>query len=58
MAARPPEFGLLWQSIHLPRIALTWIAAIGPALRSWCPRSPDRAAADEKQSMNFILSRR
>jgi hypothetical protein len=41
MAARPPEFGVLRQSIHLPRIALTWIAAIGPVLRSRCPRSPD-----------------
>jgi hypothetical protein len=38
MAARPPEFGVLRQSIHLPRIALTGIAAIGPALRSRCPR--------------------
>src|SRR2546428_12721046 len=35
LAAPPPEFGLLRESIHLPRIALIWIAVIGAGLRSW-----------------------
>jgi hypothetical protein len=35
MAAPPPEFGLLSECIHLPGIALIWIAVIGPVLRSW-----------------------
>jgi hypothetical protein len=61
MAAPPPEFGLLRESIHLPRIALIWIAVIGRVLRSWCPRSPDprgcgREAIDELYFVALLIA--